>query len=447
METKINSFWLDVKDHFLKQKGGNQIYRSWLDPVIPSKIEQKGSHVHLTLQTPSELHNKWLQEHFLKDFYKYFHSFYKGFLKVHLEVLPHLPFAKLKNQELRLSQKSQNLFFNLNYVFENFIVGESNRLAYGASLAMVTKPKEEAGFNPLFIYSPSGLGKTHLLHAIGQKYLAQNPDSKILYLSAERFLNEYITSLKNKQMESFRKKFRKNCDLLLMDDIQIISKGRGVQEEFFHTFNDLYNRGIKMVICCDQAPGSLPFLEDRIKTRLEGGLMTDIHYPDRETRMAILKNKLEKRDLFISTKGLDLIVESCKKSIREMEGVLNKIKIMTELYTRAVSLQELKTLLTNIKKNLDVEAIQNKVSKKFGISIEELKSSSRKKQIVTARHIAIYLIRQYLKKSLKDISISFGKKDHTTVLNSIKKVEKLKRICPDLKRIIEDLHKEIHNEY
>lgn len=446
MEAKVTTFWLDFKNHFLNQKDGNRIYRSWLDPIIPSKIEKKGKTLHLTLQTPSKIHKKWLQENFLEDFYKHINVFYHGSLQIDLEVAPYLPSQKkdlLQNPRVIKT----NTFFNPHYRFENFIVGENNNLAYGACLSITKQSKDTEGFNPLFIYGPSGLGKTHLLNAIGQRYLQQFPDSKVIYLSAERFLNEYIGAIQNKKMESFRKKYRTNYDLLLMDDIQIIAKGKAIQGEFFHTFNELYSKKIRVVACCDQAPGSISHLEDRIKTRLEGGLMVDIHYPNKETRLAILKSKANQKKLSLSSENLEKIAQTCKSSIREMEGVLNKIKIMTDLYERLLSNKEIESILTNIKTDLDVEEIQKIISKSFCIPLEELKSPSRKKHIVIARQTAMFFIRKYLKKSLNDISLAFGKKDHTTVLNSIKKVEKLKNKDKDFRRLIESLHKEIHNNY
>ena len=248
-------------------------------------------------------------------------------------------------------------------------------------------------------------------------------------------------------MNSFRKKFREACHLLLIDDIQIIARGKEVQEEFFHTFNELYDQKIQVVACSDQSPEQIPFLQERIKTRLEGGLMADISYPDEETRMAILKDKLIKKNLYLSKESLQLIAQSCKKSIREIEGILNKIKIMTELHGGQISFSEIKKTLKNTKKELSAEEIQKRVSQSFNLSLEELKSPSRKKHIVQARQSAMYLTRKYLKKSLKDISIAFRKKDHTTVLNSIKKVEKLKLEDPDFKRILESLQRDIHTNY
>ena len=447
MESKAIAFWLDFKDHFLKQKRNDQVCKSWLEPIIPSKIEKRGSDFRLTLQTPSDLHKKWLQDNLLEDIYKHLHRFYKGICKIHLEVAPGLPFSNKPLTVKSHSISKQNIFFNPDYNFDNFIIGKNNHLAYGASLA-ITKPKnDEKCFNPLFIYGHSGLGKTHLLNAIGQKTLENQPQSRMLYLSAERFLNEYISALQNKQMDSFRKKFRKNCDLFLMDDIQIIAKGKGIQEEFFHTFNDLYNQKAQIVVCCDQSPNSIPHLEERIKTRLEGGLMVDIFYPDRETRLAILKNKTKQRGLFLSSQSMEQIAQTCKGSIREMEGVLNKIKIMTELHEGSLSLKEIEKILKQIERELTVEEIQKKTAKAFGISVEELKSPSRKKHIVTTRQAAMYLIRKNLKKPLNDISLAFGKKDHTTVLNSLKKVEKLKSKDREFKQLLELLQREIHNDY
>ena len=447
MDTKAVIFWSNFKNHFLKQNENNQIYKSWLEPIVPSKVEQKGSDLYLTLQAPSDLHKKWLQENMLENFYKHFHQFYKGICQVQLEVTPYLPFKKSAQKTSDFQIQKQKVFFNPDYIFENFIVGKNNSLAYGASLSVTKHKKINEQFNPLFIYSPSGLGKTHLLNAIGQQTLKNHPQTRVIYLSAERFLNEYITALQNKRMELFRKKFRKNCDLLLMDDIQIISKGKEIQEEFFHTFNDLYNKKTQVVVCCDQAPSYVPRLEERIRTRLEGGLMVDISYPDKETRIAILKNKIEKRGLFLSSQGLEQIAVTCKRSIREMEGVLNKIKIMTELHEGSLSLKEIEKILKNFQRELTIEEIQKKVAKGFNISIEKLKSPSRKKPIVTARQTAMYLIRLYLKKSLSEISLTFGKKDHTTVLSSIKKVENLKIKDKEFKRLLDNLQREIHNNY
>ena len=451
MESRENGIWQNFKAHLLQQKNTGQLYKHWLETVQISKIKKEKSCLKLVLQTPSELHKKWVQENLLNDFSNYIEFFFKKPCEIFFETCPSLPasrqtknlFEKKTGQAL---QKSVGLFNPL-YNFTNFIVGKNNELAYSASLAAAKNNLAEDSLNPLFIYSPSGLGKTHLLNSIGQESQKRHPQKQSLYLSAERFLNEYISALQNKKMQGFRKKFRSSCDLLLIDDIQILARGKEVQEEFFHTFNELYEKKIQVVVCSDQSPEQIPFLQERIKTRLAGGLMVDISYPDKETRMAILKDKLNKKNLYLSQESLQLISQSCKKSIREIEGLLNKIKVMTELHGGGISFTEIKKILKNIKRELSVEEIQKKVSLAFKLSLEDLKSSSRKKHIVQARQAAMYLTRKFLKKSLSDISLAFDKKDHTTVLNSIKKVEKLKLEDTDFKRLLEALQKDIHTNY
>ncbi|MCY4321993.1 MAG: chromosomal replication initiator protein DnaA [Bdellovibrionaceae bacterium] len=449
MEAKENKLWLSFKNYFLQEQRENSLHKHWLDSVQILETEKKGSDIKLVLQAPSDLHKRWLQENLLETFYNYTKSFFNLSCKVLLEIkLPNLPYSDQKKVlQLKQAPFSPYSFFNPLYSFENFIVGKNNELACSASLAVTKNNLAQESLNPLFIYGPSGLGKTHLLNAIGQEAQKNFPKKQFIYLSAERFLNEYISSLQNKKLGIFRKKFRKNCQFLLIDDIQILSRGKEIQEEFFHTFNELYSQKVQIVICSDQNPEKNPFLQERIKTRLSGGLMVDISYPDKETRLAILKDKLNKNKLFLSQESLYLIAQSCKKSIRKIEGVLNKIKIMTDLHGGQITFSEVKNILKDTQQELSIEEIQIKVTQAFKLSLEELKSPCRKKHIVQARQSAMYLIRKYLKTPLKDISLAFGKKDHTTVLNSIKKVEKLKTENPDFKRLLEDLQKDFHINY
>ena len=444
---KENRLWLDFKAYFLRDQKAKGLYKHWLEPVQVSKIEKKNQKLKLTLQTPSELHRKWIQENLLEELKNYAEYFLKYSCEIDLETSFRLPVSQQKKLFIENQPNKPSSLFNPPYNFDNFVVGKNNELVFSASLAVAKSGVAGQNFNPLFIYSPSGLGKTHLLNAIGQETQKNFPKKQILYLSAERFLNEYIFSLQNKKMNSFRKKYRNNCQLLLIDDIQIIARGKEVQEEFFHTFNELYSQKIQVVVCSDQSPKQIPSLQERIKTRLEGGLMLDMSYPDRETRIAIVREKLNRMNLLLSQESLELIAHTCKKSIREIEGILNKIKIMTELHEGRLSFSEIKEILKSVKKELSIEEIQKKVSDAFKLEIKELKSASRKKHIVRARQSAMYLIRKNLKKPLNDISTAFNKKDHTTVLNSIKKVEKLKQEDPDFKRVLEILQKDIHTDY
>ena len=441
-------FWSHFKNHLLEKKS-NPIYKHWLTNIECLDLCQKDSHYQLILQAPSKLHKKWVQENILEDICYFFKKYYQDdLLKIQMEISPlcQLPSAS-ESLTHNTSKQRKEFLFNPLYTFENFIPGQNSDLAYTSCLAAAQSKLAVDTMNPLFIYGPSGLGKTHLLNAIGQESLKKFPRKKVLYLSAERFLNEYITALQNKKMESFRNKFRKNCNLLLIDDIHILSRGQAVQEEFFHTFNELYNKKIQVVVCSDQPPHYIPSLQERIKTRLSGGLTADITYPNSETRFAILKNKMDLKKIFISPESLKAINKNCQRSIREMEGVLNRIKIMTEMNEGRLSFSELEKILQNNKKDLTIIEIKRKTTLYFKISLQELESPSRKKQIVKARQTAMYLIRKFLKKSLKDISRTFGKKDHTTVLNSIKKVEKLVSQDREFQTILHSLEQEIEKEY
>ena len=441
-QNEVKELWLELKNLFLSQNKADPIFKSWLEPISPLKIEETNKGFKLSLKAPSALHKTWLEDHLLKDL----SQIQPKISQIHLEVDPLALSSKKSQLPQSLPPARQNVFFNPDYTFENFIVGKNNFLAFEVCQALIKQKKGDREFNPLFIYSPSGLGKTHLLNAIGQEFLKTKPQEKLLYLSAERFLNEYVNAIKARKMEFFRKKYRQNCKLLLMDDIQIITKGQGIQEEFFYTFNELYSQNTQIVVCSDQAPGELSLLEERVKTRLKGGIMVDISYPDTETRLAILKHKAQKKGLSLSTQSAHQIAEKCKGSIREIEGALNTIKIMTELHGGQLSLKEIQQILTKIKKELKAQDILEQTAQAFGLRLEELKSLSRKKNIITARQTAMFLIRHYLKKSLNDIRQLFGKKDHTTVLNALKKVKKLKENNLDYKRILENLEEELKNK-
>ena len=445
MKTDASRIWLDFKEGFLKQNKNKQICSSWIEPIHSIKTNKSHEGLSLTLEAPSDLHKKWLQKNLVGDFHKYLDKFYQKNYKLQLVTASPPPSLKSRGGGLEPQKSSprQKLFFNPDYSFENFIVGENSKLAFSAALAVTKHKKESRGLNPLFIYSPSGLGKTHLLNAVGNSALKQRPSLRIIYLSAERFLNKYVKALQNRQIDRFRNSFRKYCDLLLLDDVQILSRGREVQEEFFHTFNALYEKKVPIVVCCDRHPSSLPLLEERIRTRMEGGLMADIAYPDRETRMAILKKKAEKRGLFISPEGMEKISFACQRSVREMEGVLNKIKIMTELHEGRLALREIENILKTNKKPLSIKEIQERAAKAFQLTAEEIKSPSRRKNILKARQTAMYLVRKYMNKSLSDISLAFGKKDHTTAINSIKKVRLLSEKDSGFKNILDGLKQDL----
>ena len=326
---------------------------------------------------------------------------------------------KIKNSLQDNKGSSFNL--NSNYTFENFVLGPSNELAYAASIAV----SENIGktYNPLLIYSDVGLGKTHLLHAIGNK-LAQD-GSQFYYLTCEEFTNEYIKSIRTNKTELFRNKYR-NADALLLDDIQFLIGKEQTQEGFFHTFNSLHLSGKQIVITSDRPISSLKLLEDRITSRLSGGLVVDIQLPDYETRLDILKKKVLLKGIKIKQEILESLSNKLYHNIREMEGSLNKILALSELTGKELDIESVEELLGNADTNsyfADPEQIILKVAKYFQIDISDMKGKSREQNLVIARQIAMFILREDSQMNLTTIGLLFGGRDHTTVLHGIRKIQ------------------------
>ena len=329
--------------------------------------------------------------------------------------------SELKIQNSFQSNKNFNLNLNPNYTFENFVLGASNELAHAASIAV----SENIGktYNPLLIYSDVGLGKTHLLHAIGNR-LSQD-GSKFYYLTCEEFTNEYIKAIRTNKTELFRNKYR-NADALLLDDIQFLMGKEQTQEGFFHTFNSLHLAGKQIVITSDRPISSLKLLEDRITSRLSGGLVVDIQLPDYETRIDILKKKALIKGIKIKQEILESLSNKLYHNIREMEGSLNKVLALSELTGKELDIELVEELLGSSDTNsyfADPEQIILKVAKYFQIEIADLKGKSREQNLVIARQIAMFILREDSKMNLTTIGLLFGGRDHTTVLHGIRKIQ------------------------
>ena len=326
---------------------------------------------------------------------------------------------KIKNS--LQDNKGSSLNLNFNYTFENFVLGPSNELAYAASIAV----SENIGktYNPLLIYSDVGLGKTHLLHAIGNKLVLDG--SQFYYLTCEEFTNEYIKSIRTNKTELFRNKYR-NADALLLDDIQFLIGKEQTQEGFFHTFNSLHLSGKQIVITSDRPISSLKLLEDRITSRLSGGLVVDIQLPDYETRLDILKKKVLLKGIKIKQEILESLSNKLYHNIREMEGSLNKILALSELTGKELDIESVEELLGNADTNsyfADPEQIILKVAKYFQIDISDMKGKSREQNLVIARQIAMFILREDSQMNLTTIGLLFGGRDHTTVLHGIRKIQ------------------------
>ncbi|MBL7715910.1 MAG: chromosomal replication initiator protein DnaA [Bdellovibrionales bacterium] len=315
------------------------------------------------------------------------------------------------------------------YCFDSFVVGASNQFAHASALAVAEQPlrPQYNPYNPLFIYSPPGLGKTHLLHAIGNKVAEKNPSARIAYLSAERFVNELVESLQHKRMSQFRTRYRDSYDLILMDDVQFIAGKKQTEEEFFHTFNALHTSRRQIVVTSDRPPKEIEGLEERIRTRFEWGMVADIHSPEIETRIAILKSKAERDDIYLPDDVATFIATYVKSSIRELEGSLVKLQFQASLTGSEISLEMAKQILRSLVPSegstYTIEAIQSAVAKYFGIKSQDFKSTSRARQVALPRQIAMYLIRKYSKLSFNEIGHYFGGKDHSTIVHACKKIE------------------------
>jgi chromosomal replication initiator protein len=343
-------------------------------------------------------------------------------------------------------------FLNQKYTFDTFVIGNGNKFAHAGAVAVAESMAK--AYNPLFLYGEAGLGKTHLMHAIGNSILNLNPNTNVLYVTSEKFTNELINSIKDDKTVEFRQRYRM-ADLLLLDDVQFFCGKERTQEELFHTFNELYDSGKQIVITSDKKPGDLPLFEDRLRSRFEWGLTADIQAPDLETRIAILRKKAQLQNIYVPDDVMLFIAENIPSNIRTLEGALNKLLAFVSLtsidieqeITVEIAKEALYEYISKISIEITPDLVTKAVCKFFDIRDEEfLKSNTRKKEIVYPRHIAMYLIRELTGMSLPAIGQFFGGRDHTTVMHAIKKVNDGILTNNEAKRIIDSLIKDIKGE-
>lgn len=338
---------------------------------------------------------------------------------------------------------------NLNpkYTFDSFVVGENNRFAHAAALAVSEAPG--TAYNPLFLYGGVGLGKTHLMHSIGNEILKQNRNFNVLYVTSEKFTNHLIASIKEGKMESFRNTYR-NIDVLLIDDIQFLAGKERNQEEFFHTFNALHEAGKQIILSSDRPPRDIQPLEDRLRTRFEWGLIADISNPDYETRMAILQKKAQLDGLIIDNDILSNIATKIDTNIRELEGVLNKLvatsKLKNQPLSIALSEDAIADVVSHKNRVLSIEYIQEVVAKYFDVTLDDLKGSRRSSDVVFPRQIAMYLCKNVAQISFPKIGQAFGKRDHSTVMHACEKIENEIKENPNTKLIVETVKNSLFSD-
>ena len=346
------------------------------------------------------------------------------------------------------TESYSNTFLNPKYTFDNFVVGNNNKFAQAAAQAVAKSPA--TAYNPLFIYGGVGLGKTHLMHAIGNYILQNNPSSKILYTTSEKFINELVNSIKdaNYKNELFRNKYR-NIDVLLIDDIQFIAGKKTGQEEFFHTFNTLHENGKQIIISSDKPPRDIPLLEERLKSRFEWGILADISMPDYETRLAILRKKVQIENIIIDDYILSVIATKIDSNIRELEGALNKIIAYASLTHSPITIEMAEKAINDIvlqkEKVISADYIQEIVAKYFNIDKKDLVSPKKSNDIVHPRQIAMYLCRVVAGMSFPQIGGEFGKKDHTSALHAYNKIKEEIQNNTNTKLVVESVKNIIEN--
>lgn len=463
-----SSFWTLIKTKMKSRNDNNKLLDTWLDPIEYVNTAGTQERPRIILGVPNALHQYFVIENLQDKIYTEISDTYgKPFevefsitgnkVNTHIET-SHIPDEVMGGTEILQAQlaRAQNIqitqprsgqdTLNQELTFSTFVVGKNSEFAHAACFNVARNPGAD-DYNPLYIYGPVGMGKTHLLHAAGNHIREQYPQLRITYISAERFMNECISAIRRHEMDKFRQKYRENSDILLVDDVQFIARGEAVQEEFFHTVNSFIDSRKQVILASDRMPKDIHGLEDRSRTRLERGLIADITMPDLETRIAILRYKAEKFNVRLPEDVVNYIARISKRSIRELEGNLKKVKMFSELQGLPIDHELVKRILSHheTQSTISVEEIMKLVADHFKVRVLDLKSSTRAKPIVVPRQIAMYLIKKFLDKSLVDIGKAFGGKDHTTVMNALERVKNLQSTDQDISKDIEDLEQRIHN--
>ena len=446
---EIEELWNKILET-IKKELSPQAYNSWFSQT---KVVKFGEN-ELIISVPGDFCKDWLEKHytaFVKDILKRTLGSDDN-LKIEFRTAdqkfsapahstPHPKKNIIKSDPFL---KDSNLVLTPKYTFDSFVVGDGNRFAHAACLAVAQSPSKS--YNPLFVYGVVGLGKTHLMQAIGRYITEHNRKIKVLYISSEKFTNEMIDSIRDDRTVAFRDKYR-SVDVLLIDDIQFLAGKERTQEEFFHTFNTLYDSNKQIVITSDRPPKDIPTLENRLISRFEWGLITDIQPPDFETRIAILRKKAQTENLNVPAEAIDFIAEKIPSNIRQLEGALTKLVAFSTFTKKELSVSLAQEILKDIipleNKNVSIDQIQKTVSNFYNIKVNSLLSKKRTKDIVLARQVAIYLSRELTDLSLISIGGSFGRRDHTTILHSYGKIKNKIKKEKSFKNIIDNLTLEI----
>lgn len=473
MEASAEKIWNNCL-LFIKDNIQQQAFKTWFEPIIPLKITENS----LSIQVPSKFFYEWLEEHYVKILkvaltrelgkdarliyiIKMENTF--GNKVPFTESIPSSNQSRVNAQQVdaplqTFSSELKNPFvipgirnlqiesqLNPNYNFENFLEGDSNRLARSAGLAVSKKPGGTS-FNPLMIFGGVGLGKTHLAHAIGVEIKDKYPDKTVLYISAEKFTQQYIESVKKNTRNDFIH-FYQIIDILIIDDVQFLSGKSGTQDVFFHIFNHLHQNGKQVIITSDKAPVDMQDIEQRLLSRFKWGLSAELQIPDLETRISILKNKLFRDGVTIGDNVIEYVAKNIKTNVRELEGAIISLIAQSSFNRVDIDLQLAKEIVNkfvkNTKREVSIDYIQKVVSEYFQMDVATLQSKTRKRHIVQARQLAMYFAKKFTKASLASIGSQIGKRDHATVLHACKTVDNLSFTDKQFRKYVEDLNQKL----
>jgi chromosomal replication initiator protein len=451
VEIVVENFWVQVLERLQTRLSG-PTFDTWIKTAIPEQLED-GS---LVIRTPNPFARGWIQKYYLKTINEAVEQVLGHAVDIHVTSVQgdddgmaidpeafYPPVVEASVPEPTTGVRSRGTDLNSKYIFSRLVVGPNNQMAHAASLAVAESPGRE--FNPLFLCGGVGLGKTHLMQAIGHYRLEICASSRICYVSTEQFTNELITAIRKDSMQSFRELYRE-VDVLLVDDIQFIEGKEYTQEEFFHTFNSLHEAGKQVVLASDRPPNQIPRLQERLCSRFSMGLIADIQTPDLETRMAILQKKAEYENIRLPRDVIEYIAASYTSNIRELEGALIRAVAYISIAGLPMTVENIALVLNPPVEKVEAspEVVMSTVVDAFDISIEDLKSNSRRREISVARQIAMYLMRQHTPLSLPKIGEEFGGKDHTTVLYSCDKISQLKTNDPSMAQTLRQLSDRIN---
>ncbi len=419
-------------------------FKHWIKPISCAEVNEGESRI--VLEVPDASHGKWLEANYLSAIRAALREISEREFQVDFKTSEPLPQLAAPSAPRAVNPSQPNLVAR--YRFDTFVGGPNSQFARTAAQAVADRPG--AQYNPLFLYGGVGLGKTHLLHAIGHAAMEQRPSSRVVYVSSETFLNDLISAIRNDRMDLFRTHYRDQCDILLIDDIQFIAGKDRTQEEFFHLFNALHGSHKQIVLTSDQVPATIPGLEERVKSRLGWGLICDVKPPGFETRVAILERKAELDGVMLPTEVAHFLADQITRNVRELEGALMRLGASSRIFGKPITLTLAEELLSDlgarVTRRLTPDSILGSVCDAFHASERELKGPRRHRHVTVPRQIAMYLIRELTDASLPAIGELFGGRDHTTVISALKRIEQLRAADPGLRHRVDTLRKRLEHD-